>query len=913
MLGNLSRHCIKGSNNERTYQNYSNMFENLANKKIKTICSNNRTQGIIEQHFFILKSIFFKGKRLTSLDEFVEKFHLELMTSQRLFADYALHNGNEKFHSITDKNSNESKCRVVESKFRKGKKRRFTGYYSSSLAQKRIKFIGNLPEKDEPDKMKDRLQNNVISLSPDVSDQCNSIDNFTTPLVVIAFSNLDDKNLNIMKTFSTTLWSLLPYAERNLTDYAIFFNSGYKITWLDFLTLNPAPSLNQSDAIKALYGTSGKGWLSQNVIDCYLSVIVNKANLEEGSEKFGSLSCDDFALIQRDSVRNKFTFCTSILDKNKKKLRANVFVPFLHRQHFMLLWYCKKNNCIILIDSINHDHSLLKQKMVVFQNFLKTFMDINVSNKTTFTTTSIVKQTDCNSCGVCVCIAAEMICEAAIGDNEINIKNFVSVPNISDYRYTMTYNLYRNSTKVDFLVNEIAKSSVFSQTLGLPNFGNSCWFNAVIQAIAYVLKTAKFDANSTSEFQSPNTNSGLGILLEKLLFNRPVSENLLKEAITLACNQCKFEFGTQNDPEEFYRLSELNHVLEANHVSCTVRTQTSYRCKSCDLITTNNVTEQQDIILPAKNSIDTLQEILDSHCSNVAIKKCTYCDLKISHTSRTIFKELPQVLVVCLSRVSLNNGTITKATNTVSPFQDIVIEDTLSNCRNTYKLISAVVHMGTSHDNGHYICYNVIDVRSVLMVNDKNISTETFSTIKHTVDTNGYLFFYIKTAQVLMPNPNSSDSDRDNSGKRIRYLPKKLIKKRNYVVEKGEKVKTYFILRTVPFKAKYCSTEKFGTKWEESNQTLLKFVTDHLNKVMSSSISEAKQSPNLQRHYLYLTSKNRLIKAYNCRLETELFDAQFILDNGNYVRKMFCNTEEKDFMVGDSTGKAKMCTLTLGN
>ena len=78
MLGNLSRHCIKGSNNERTYQNYSNMFENLASKKIKTICSNNRTQGIIEQHFFILKSIFFKGKRLTSLDEFVEKFHLEL-------------------------------------------------------------------------------------------------------------------------------------------------------------------------------------------------------------------------------------------------------------------------------------------------------------------------------------------------------------------------------------------------------------------------------------------------------------------------------------------------------------------------------------------------------------------------------------------------------------------------------------------------------------------------------------------------------------------------------------------------------------------------------------------------------------------------------------------------------------------
>ena len=298
-------------------------------------------------------------------------------------------------------------------------------------------------------------------------------------------------------------------------------------------------------------------------------MIVNKANLEEDSEKFGSLSCDDFALIQRDSVRNKFAFCTSVLDKKKKKLRANVFVPFLHRQHFLLLWYCKKNNCITLIDSISQDHSLLKQKMVVFQNFLKTFMDINVSNKTTFTTTSIVKQTDCNSCGVCVCIAAEMICEAVIGDNEIDIKNFVSVPNISDYRYSLLW-LTIYTEILQKLIFWYAKSSVFSQTHGLPNLGNSCWFNATIQAIAYVLKTAKFDANSTSELQSPNANSVLGILLEKLLFNWPVSENLPKEVITLACKQCRFEFGTQNDPEEFYRLSKLNRVLEANHVSCTV-------------------------------------------------------------------------------------------------------------------------------------------------------------------------------------------------------------------------------------------------------------------------------------------------------------------------------------------------------
>ena len=72
----------------------------------------------------------------------------------------------------------------------------------------------------------------------------------------------------------------------------------------------------------------------------------------------------------------------------------------------------------------------------------------------------------------------------------------------------------------------------------------------------------------------------------------------------------------------------------------------------------------------------------------------------------------------------------------------MVIEDTHNNCRNTYKLIFAIVHIGTSHDIGLYICYNVIDNRSVLMANDKNISTETFSTIKHTIDTSGYLFLH---------------------------------------------------------------------------------------------------------------------------------------------------------------------------
>ena len=42
---------------------------------------------------------------------------------------------------------------------------------------------------------------------------------------------------------------------------------------------------------------------------------------------------------------------------------------------------------------------------------------------------------------------------------------------------------------------------------------------------------------------------------------------------------------------------------------------------------------------------------------------------------------------------------------------------------------------------------NVIGNKSVLMVNDKNISKEMFSTIKDTIDKKRLFIFYIETAQ----------------------------------------------------------------------------------------------------------------------------------------------------------------------
>ena len=149
-----------------------------------------------------------------------------------------------------------------------------------------------------------------------------------------------------------------------------------------------------------------------------------------------------------------FAFCTRVLDKNKKQLRANVLLHFSTDNILGCYGIARKTTALgypnLFYIAVSRSFFFGIRDGCVL-NFLKTFMDINVSNKTTFATTSIVKQTDCNSCGICVCIAAEIICETAILNNKIDIKNFVSAPNILDYRYTMVYDLYRNSIEVDFL------------------------------------------------------------------------------------------------------------------------------------------------------------------------------------------------------------------------------------------------------------------------------------------------------------------------------------------------------------------------------------------------------------------------------------------------------------------------------
>ena len=99
MLGDLGRHApvnTKNITNLTAYQNISNEYKKLQQLPQQTICKNNMTQGIIEQHFHGFKHTYLKGNRYVRLDQLVETIHKEVLTTQQLFADYVLHKGYAK-------------------------------------------------------------------------------------------------------------------------------------------------------------------------------------------------------------------------------------------------------------------------------------------------------------------------------------------------------------------------------------------------------------------------------------------------------------------------------------------------------------------------------------------------------------------------------------------------------------------------------------------------------------------------------------------------------------------------------------------------------------------------------------------------------------------------------------------------
>ena len=104
-----------------------------------------------------MKHVYLKDGRAVRLDDLVEKLYEQFLVTEKLYCDFITYKGyrrKKKAHKVENNEENEetshkvvmnlSKKRVtsiVESKFKKRKKQRSSGFYTSPLARKKSKFV----------------------------------------------------------------------------------------------------------------------------------------------------------------------------------------------------------------------------------------------------------------------------------------------------------------------------------------------------------------------------------------------------------------------------------------------------------------------------------------------------------------------------------------------------------------------------------------------------------------------------------------------------------------------------------------------------------------------------------------------------------------------------------------------------
>ena len=248
----------------------------MSGQTFKTISYKNLTQGVIENHFYELKHTYLKGNRFVRLDDFVQQYRKEIKITEKLFANYVMHHGckpDVKVNLETSSNlKSKPKSNVPQSRFKK-RKRRNSSYYFSNAALNKIKSKNILAFHKHIN-----LSNNKVIKENVNTKHVRDVIRSDFQFCISTYWNCSFKEKEIARVFAKKVWNA-PLNNGNLTESSLTISNTTTLTWADVYTVSQTPSeAIQSALNKCFFGPSAAGWLSQNVVDAYVSFVVQRTN-----------------------------------------------------------------------------------------------------------------------------------------------------------------------------------------------------------------------------------------------------------------------------------------------------------------------------------------------------------------------------------------------------------------------------------------------------------------------------------------------------------------------------------------------------------------------------------------------------------------------------------------------------------
>lgn len=310
------------------------------------------------------------------------------------------------------------------------------------------------------------------------------------------------------------------------------------------------------------------------------------------------------------------------------------------------------------------------------------------------------------------------------------------------------------------------------QTVGLPNIGNSCYFNAFIQ-ICKPLLFEILTINKLQLFEESTKNTNTNILINSLndFYNnyftyKENGRNFIHEykQLYLIINKIRhFQIGSQQDSSEAILLvTDLIKDYTYLKSLVTIGFNQVIQCNNCFSYKMCDIQEESMLIsntLLTKNTTVSFKEFLNNSlipCNYIPTEsddfKCK-CDSnnQKSYNIKTVFTSLPKYLFINVGRYDNHQRKIMKMVEIENLFKisipvnlnDVLLKKNNDKIQYHYDLIGVTIHNGMSLDSGHYTAYSKCGDQW-FYCNDNSVSKCDITEKKNDICLNCTVLLYIK-------------------------------------------------------------------------------------------------------------------------------------------------------------------------
>jgi len=314
---------------------------------------------------------------------------------------------------------------------------------------------------------------------------------------------------------------------------------------------------------------------------------------------------------------------------------------------------------------------------------------------------------------------------------------------------------------------------------GLVNNGLTCYMNSCLQILYHtdifrcsilreVVEPKKRVIEGRDHFNSKKNLSGQlrELFVEMMLTDKPSIKSHIK---FLENDNMGWDDQSQHDAHEcMTRLISQSSIEDKNHEKIfTGTTETLISCQKCNTITRKEETFIS-LDIPIKN-INHLNQGIENFLRSEKLEgenqfNCEICQCKQNAHRQTIFKELPDVLMIQLLRFDMNKTTFKrfKLSNDIfiSSKLDMKQFATMQNEKSNYELYGMISHAGTA-SSGHYIAFIKNFFGTWFKYDDDHVSLLQYPSQIFSGEFQPYILFY-RRIHSNMKNPKTSDIQLNN-------------------------------------------------------------------------------------------------------------------------------------------------------